>query len=127
MSFSRPAGYDGYHIVGCDELMKELGVTLEEAEFIQDHVGLNFWFIKDENGNFTKFITEDGCDDYVNFDFRNFLLANILDYCRASVLTGKFGDIRKKLLSIPSVKKYVYVGHILYFIRNQEDFVWYLK
>jgi hypothetical protein len=124
MSTSCPAGYDGYHIVGCDDLMKELGVTLEEAEFIQDHVGLNFWFIEDENGNFTKFIAEDGCDDYVDFNFRNYILANILDYCRATELTKKFGDIRNKLLSIPNVEKYLYIGGNFHAIRTVENKCW---
>lgn len=123
--FSRPAGYEGLHVVGHDDLMKELGVTLEEAKFIGKYVQFNFWYVKDENGNYTKFITADGCDDYVDFDFRNYLLGNILDFCLGCMMAGKFSDIRNKMLSIPNVRKYVNVGITGYSIKNyRKDFVW---
>ena len=97
------------HVVGYNELVKELGITEEEAKFLGNKVYFNFWFVGD-NYDTAKKWTVDGDDIYSEFSFKEFLLAMICDYVCGAHRTGK-AEMAKEIEDISNLHKQIHFSN----------------
>ena len=94
------------HIVGYNELVKELGITEEEAKFLGNKVYFNFWFVGD-NYDTAKKWTVDGDDVYSDFSLKEFFLAMICDYVCGAHRIGK-AEMTKAIEDISNLHKHLH-------------------
>lgn len=110
------------HMVGYNELVKELGITEEEAKFLGNKVYFNFWF--DGNDlNTAKKWTVDGDDVYSEFSFKEFLLAMICDYVCGAHRTGKV-EYAKEIENILNLHKHIHFAKNRVTIKEKYYGIW---
>ena len=88
MIYFRPANNAILHCTGYNELVKELGITEEEAKILMNKIEFDFWFTGNDYDTAKKW-TIDGDDVYSELSFKEFLLAMICDYVAGAHRTGK--------------------------------------
>jgi hypothetical protein len=94
------------HIVGYNELVKELGITEEEARFLGSKVSFNFWF--DGNDfNTAKKWTIDGDDIYSEFNLKDFFLAMICDLVCGAYRSGR-PERAEEIKAIKALHEYIH-------------------
>ena len=106
--FTRPVGATSIHSTGTDDLVRELGVTEEEAKFLQSKINeyLDFWYAGDDP-NTGKKLTIDGDDVYHDLNFKEFLLAMICDRVCGAHRIGRL-EAAKEMENIASLHKHLH-------------------
>ena len=110
------------HIVGYNELVKELGITEEEAKFLGNKVYFNFWFVGD-NYDTAKKWTVDGDDVYSDFSLKEFFLAMICDYVCGAHRIGK-AEMTKAIEDISNLHKHIHFANNRVTIKEKYYGVW---
>lgn len=112
------------HIVGYNELVKELGITEEEAKFLLNKMTFDFWFDgNDTDYNTTKKLTVDGDDVYSDFSLKEFFLAMICDYVCGAHRIGK-AEMAKAIEDISNLHKHIHFANNRVTIKEKYYGVW---
>ena len=122
MIYNSPNENATLHIVGCKELVKELGITEEEAKFLGNKITFNFWFVGD-NYDTAKKWTVDGDDVYSDFSLKEFFLAMICDYvCGAHRIS--FTKFAKEIEDISNLHKHLHFSNTRVTIKEKYYGFW---
>jgi hypothetical protein len=120
--YAKPVENATLHIVGYNELVKELGITEEEAKFLGNKVYFNFWFAGNDYDTAKKW-TVDGDDIYSEFSFKEFLLAMICDYVCGAYRTGKV-ELAKGIENISNLHKHIHFANTRVTIKERYFGIW---
>ena len=95
-----------YHMVAYNELVKELGITEDEAKFLMNKMTFDFWFVGD-NYDTAKKWTVEGDETYSDFSLKEFLLAMICDYVVGAHVIG-MPELAKEIEDISNLHKHLH-------------------
>lgn len=122
MMYNAPVENATFHMVGVNELVKELGITEEEARFLGNKVYFNFWFVGDDYDTAKKW-TVDGDDIYSEFSLKEFLLAMICDYVCGSYRIGD-KEYAKEIENISNLHKHIHFAYDRVTIKERYYGIW---
>lgn len=111
-----------YHMVGYNELVKELGITEDEAKFLLDKMTFDFWFVGDDYDTAKKW-TFDGDDIYSEFSLKEFFLAAICDYIGGCHRIG-MSKLAKEIENISNLHKHLHFANNRVTIKEKYYGVW---
>ena len=98
-----------YHMVGYNELVKELGITEDEAKFLLDKMTFDFWFVGNDYDSAKKWTVE-GDEFYSEFSLKEFFLAMICDYIGGAHYIG-MPELAKEIEGISNLHKHLHFAN----------------
>lgn len=121
MTFITPEN-STYHTVGYNELVKELGITEEEAKFLRNKMSFDFWFVGNDYDTAKKW-TFEGNSIYSNFSLKEFFLAIICDYVFGAHYLG-MAEKAKEIENIFNLHKHLHFAKHRVTIKEKYYGVW---
>lgn len=113
-----------YHMVGYNELVKELGITEDEAKFLLNKMTFDFWFDgNDTDYNTTKKWTVEGDETYSDFSLKDYFLAMICDYVGGAHFIG-MPELAKEIEDISNLHKHLHFAKNRITIKEKYYGVW---
>ena len=122
MIYFRPANNAILHCTGYNELVKELGITEEEAKILMNKIEFDFWFTGNDYDTAKKW-TIDGDDVYSELSFKEFLLAMICDYVAGAHRTGK-PECALEIKEISNLHKHIHFAENRVTIKERYYGIW---
>jgi hypothetical protein len=116
--WSAPVENCSFRNVGISDLVEQLNVSQEEAEYLLDHVIFSFWFIGEDHSKAEKKWTYDGDSVYSDFSFRDFLLANLLDGYFGYIKTGS-KETTDRIRGIKALHEFIHFTNNRVTIKNK--------
>lgn len=102
-----------------NDLVEQLNVTRQEAEFLLQLGNFKFWFTGEDHLKAEKKWTYDGDASWSDFSFREFLLANIVAGYYGAVVLG-FRETADKIKAMKSLRKYIFFGQTRVILKSTE-------